>query len=50
MALECGIELFVVLLVVFKVGGVYVPLDLDYFGERLRYMLEDVGVKLLLSH
>jgi len=49
-ALERGIELFVALLAVLKAGGAYVPLDPDYPGERLRYMLEDAGVKLLLSH
>ncbi|SUD40757.1 amino acid adenylation domain-containing protein [Ectopseudomonas mendocina] len=49
-ALERGIELFVALLAVLKAGGAYVPLDPDYPEERLRYMLEDAGVKLLLSH
>ncbi|MBD9400200.1 condensation domain-containing protein, partial [Pseudomonas sp. PDM11] len=49
-ALERGTELFVALLAVLKAGGAYVPLDPDYPSERLRYMLEDAGVKLLLSH
>ncbi|MBU2215843.1 MAG: amino acid adenylation domain-containing protein, partial [Gammaproteobacteria bacterium] len=49
-ALERGVELFVALLAVLKAGGAYVPLDPDYPGERLRYMLEDAGATLLLSH
>ena len=31
-------------------GGAYVPLDPEYPLERLQYMIEDSGVRLLLSH
>ncbi|MBV9927461.1 MAG: amino acid adenylation domain-containing protein [Acidobacteria bacterium] len=37
------------LLAVLKAGGVYVPLDPNYPAERLAYMLEDAGVRVLLT-
>ncbi len=37
------------LLAVMKAGGAYVPLDPDYPRERLRFMLEDSGVGVLLT-
>ncbi|KAF6648052.1 AMP-binding protein, partial [Paenibacillus sp. EKM301P] len=30
-------------------GGAYVPLDADYPSERIRFMLEDSGVTVLLT-
>ncbi|TBV09264.1 non-ribosomal peptide synthetase [Phytopseudomonas dryadis] len=48
-AVERSIEMVVGLLAILKAGGAYVPLDPDYPTERLAYMLEDSGVKLLLS-
>ncbi|HEU4881057.1 MAG TPA: amino acid adenylation domain-containing protein [Longimicrobium sp.] len=47
--LERGVELIVSLLAVLKAGGCYVPLDPGYPAERLRLMLEDSGVRVLLS-
>ncbi|MFM9432981.1 amino acid adenylation domain-containing protein [Janthinobacterium sp. CG_23.3] len=49
-ALERSLEMVVGLLAVLKAGGAYVPLDPDYPAERLRYMLEDSGIRLLLTH
>ncbi|WET13128.1 non-ribosomal peptide synthase/polyketide synthase [Pseudomonas sp. D3] len=49
LALERSIDMVVGLLAVLKAGGAYVPLDPDYPRERLAYMLEDSGVKLLLT-
>jgi len=47
--LERGVELIVSLLAVLKAGGCYVPLDPGYPAERLRLMLADSGVRVLLS-
>jgi amino acid adenylation domain-containing protein len=47
--LERGVELVVSLLAVLKAGGCYVPLDPGYPAERLRLMLEDSGVRVLLT-
>ncbi len=49
LVVERSIEMVVGLLAVLKAGGAYVPLDPDYPRERLAYMLEDSGVKLLLT-
>ncbi|SDM94588.1 non-ribosomal peptide synthetase [Pseudomonas azotoformans] len=49
LALERSIEMVVGLLAVLKAGGAYVPLDPEYPRERLAYMLDDSGVKLLLT-
>jgi amino acid adenylation domain-containing protein/non-ribosomal peptide synthase protein (TIGR01720 family) len=46
---EHSIEMLVCLLGVLKAGGAYVPLDPNYPQERLRLMLEDAQVKLLLT-
>ena len=48
-ALERSIELPVALLAVLKAGGAYVPLDPEFPAERLAHMLEDSGVRLLLT-
>ena len=47
--LERSVELIVALLGILKAGGAYVPLDGDYPKKRLRFMLEDAGVTLLLT-
>ncbi|MBW3656973.1 MAG: amino acid adenylation domain-containing protein, partial [Gemmatimonadetes bacterium] len=47
--LERGVELIVSLLAVLKAGGCYVPLDPGYPAERLRLMLADGGVRVLLT-
>jgi amino acid adenylation domain-containing protein len=44
-----SIELVVGLLGVLKAGGAYVPLDPSYPQERLALMIEDSGVKVLLT-
>ncbi|WP_421857977.1 non-ribosomal peptide synthase/polyketide synthase [Marinobacter salarius] len=49
-ALERGADMLVALYAVHKAGGVYLPLDPDYPAERVRYMLEDSGAALLLTH
>ncbi|PYY78120.1 non-ribosomal peptide synthetase [Pseudomonas sp. TKO26] len=48
-AVERSLEMVVGLLAVLKAGGAYVPLDPQYPEQRLSYMLQDSGVRLLLS-
>ncbi|HEX7334404.1 MAG TPA: amino acid adenylation domain-containing protein [Pyrinomonadaceae bacterium] len=48
--LERSIEMAVALLGILKAGGAYVAFDPSYPAERLRYMFEDSGVTLLLTH
>src|SRR6185369_3345222 len=47
--LEPSIEFVVALLAILKAGGSYVPLDSTYPKQRLQFMLEDAGVRLLLT-
>jgi amino acid adenylation domain-containing protein len=47
--MERSVELVVSLLAVLKAGGAYVPLDPTYPEQRLSYMLQDAGVRVLLS-
>ena len=46
---ERSIEMIVGILGVLKAGGAYVPVDPDYPQDRITYMLEDTGAKLVLS-
>ncbi|MCY9752700.1 amino acid adenylation domain-containing protein [Paenibacillus alvei] len=46
---ERSVDLLVAVLAVWKAGGAYVPLDPDYPADRLRFMLEDSGAKVLLT-
>jgi len=48
-ALGRSLELAVALLAVLKAGGAYVPLDPQTPGERLRHVLDDSGLNLLLT-
>ncbi|WP_263143473.1 non-ribosomal peptide synthetase [Pseudomonas sp. RIT-PI-AD] len=49
-ALERSLEMIVGLLAVLKAGGAYVPLDPQYPAQRLGWMIEDSGLRLLLTH
>jgi amino acid adenylation domain-containing protein len=49
LAVERGLEMVVGLLGILKAGGAYVPLDPEYPRERLAYMIEDSGIRLLLT-
>lgn len=44
-----GFEFVIGMLATLKAGGAYVPLDPKYPEERLKYMLEDSGVDVLLT-
>ena len=46
---ERSIEMVVGLLGILKAGGAYVPLDPAYPKERLRFMIEDAQVSVLLT-
>ena len=48
-ALERSPAMIVALLATLKAGGAYVPLDADYPAERLAFMLEDCGARILLT-
>ncbi|WP_422396342.1 amino acid adenylation domain-containing protein [Pseudomonas tolaasii] len=48
-ALERSLDVLVALLAVLKSGAAYVPLDTDYPPERLAFMIEDSGMKHLIS-
>ena len=48
-AMERSVEMVVGILGILKAGGAYVPLDVEYPKERMRYMLEDSGVQVLVS-
>lgn len=47
--LERRLAALVTLLAILKAGGAYVPLDPDYPSERLRYMLADSQVAVLVT-
>jgi amino acid adenylation domain-containing protein len=47
--LERGIEAMVAIFGVLKAGGAFVPLDGSYPPERLAFMLQDSGVRVLLT-
>jgi amino acid adenylation domain-containing protein len=50
LCLERSPDLPVAILAVWKAGGAYLPLDPSYPAERLRFMLEDAGARLLITH
>ncbi|PUA29929.1 MAG: hypothetical protein B0W54_05135 [Cellvibrio sp. 79] len=48
-SVERSIDMVVGFLAILKAGGAYVPLDPEYPAERLSYMVQDSGIRLLLS-
>ncbi|MCO8171812.1 amino acid adenylation domain-containing protein, partial [Pseudomonas sp. 21LCFQ02] len=49
LAARRSLEMVIGLLAILKAGGAYLPLDPAYPQERLNYMIEDSGLKLLLG-
>jgi iturin family lipopeptide synthetase B len=45
-----SVEMIVGLLGILKAGGAYLPIDIDYPSERKRYILEDSGIRLLVTN
>ncbi|MGE5613661.1 MAG: amino acid adenylation domain-containing protein [Bacillota bacterium] len=45
---ERSLEMIIGILAILKAGGAYLPIDPDYPEERIGYMLEDSGAKVLL--
>ncbi|MER7733173.1 amino acid adenylation domain-containing protein [Streptomyces erythrochromogenes] len=48
-ALQRSPELWTAVLAVLKAGGAYLPMDAAYPAERLRYMAQDSGARLVLA-
>ncbi|HEY0728915.1 MAG TPA: amino acid adenylation domain-containing protein, partial [Pyrinomonadaceae bacterium] len=48
--LERSVEVVVGILGVLKAGGAYVPLEVGYPDERLRYVVEDAGLALVVTY
>ncbi|WP_159882308.1 non-ribosomal peptide synthetase [Paenibacillus puerhi] len=46
---ERSLEMLVGLFAILKAGGAYVPVDPGYPEERIRYMIEDSGMNVLLT-
>ena len=46
--IERSMELIITILAILKAGGIYVPLDPNYPHERLKYMLNDAQLKIVL--
>lgn len=44
-----SINFVISILAIFKVGGVYLPLDVKYPENRIKYILEDSQLKMILS-
>lgn len=47
--LERSLEMVIALLGILKAGGAYVPLDPAYPGDRIKYVLDDARVRVLLT-
>jgi len=48
--LDRGFDSVISLLAIFKLGGIYVPLDPKFPKDRLEFMAEDSGISFLLAH
>ncbi|MBA4538759.1 amino acid adenylation domain-containing protein, partial [Bacillus aquiflavi] len=46
---ERSLEMIVGILAILKAGGAYLPIDPDYPEDRITYMIEDSGIKVLLK-
>jgi amino acid adenylation domain-containing protein len=49
MMVERSPEMIIGIMGILKAGGAYLPIDPEYPGERINYMLEDSGTKILVT-
>lgn len=49
LAVKLGVETITGILGILKAGAVYVPLDLNYPMERIKYMIKDAGISYILT-
>ena len=47
--LQRSFEMIIAVLAIMKAGGAYLPIDVQYPGERKKYMLEDSRLRLLVT-
>ncbi len=47
---KASLSMLIGLFGILKAGGAYLPIDPNYPQERIRFMLEDCGAKVLLTH
>lgn len=47
--MERSIELVIGILGILKAGAAYVPIDADYPADRIRYIVEDTGAKVVIA-
>ncbi|HZD30063.1 MAG TPA: amino acid adenylation domain-containing protein [Candidatus Angelobacter sp.] len=50
LCVERSLEMVVALVGILKAGGAYVPLDPGYPADRIKYVLDDARVRVLLTH
>ncbi len=50
LCVERSLEMIIGLVGVMKAGGAYLPLDVNYPPERLAYMIEDAGCRVIVSN
>ncbi|BAZ87501.1 non-ribosomal peptide synthetase [Dolichospermum compactum] len=48
-SVERSLEMIIGVLGIMKAGGAYVPIDINYPQERIKFMLEDSGISVLLT-
>ncbi|MCZ8518253.1 MULTISPECIES: non-ribosomal peptide synthase/polyketide synthase [Paenibacillus] len=49
MLTERSLDMMVGIMAILKAGGAYVPIDPEYPADRIRYLLEDSGTRMILA-